>query len=231
MTSRFDTAPPAPDGTGSAEDAPPRKSAPATTRGRKADTRAADTGAPDTVAPDTVAPDTVAPDTHEEAARDAGGHEDAAAALDAVYVETTRLCERLHRRYLDIVRVALSRAGDDAITPVQALMLLDLGDGEVELRDLLDRGYYLSTTATYNIRKLAESGYLEQTRSQRDRRMSRLRLTRRGQALRDRLEDLDAERGRAFLSRPEMAEKLETTLEVLRELERSFFDQMSYRRL
>lgn len=155
---------------------------------------------------------------------------DETGGIDPVYAETTRLCERLHRRYLDIVRIALSRAGDDAITPVQALMLLDLGEGEVEMRDLLDRGYYLSTTATYNIRKLAESGYLEQTRSQRDRRMSRIRLTRRGQQLRDRLESLDAERGRAFLSRPEMADKLATALEVLRELERSFFDQMSYRR-
>jgi DNA-binding MarR family transcriptional regulator len=151
-----------------------------------------------------------------------------APAIDPVYSEATRLCERLHRRYLDIVRLALSRAGDDAITPVQALMLVDVGDGEVELRDLLDRGYYLSTTATYNLRKLAECGYVEQTRSQRDRRMSRIRLTRRGQELRDRLESLDSERCQAFLDRPGMAEKLETAVEVLRELERSFFDYRRY---
>lgn len=158
-------------------------------------------------------------------------HDDTTAeTVDPVYAETTRLCERLHRRYLDVVRVALTRAGDDAITPAQALMLLDIGDDEVELRDLLDRGYYLATTATYNIRKLAECGYLEQNRSQRDRRMSRIRLTRRGQSLRDRLNNLDAERCRAFLDRPGMPEKLAVAADVLRELERSFFDQMSYRR-
>lgn len=150
---------------------------------------------------------------------------------DAVYAELTRLCERLHRRYLDIVRLTLSEAGDDAITPVQALMLAEMGDGEIELRDLLDRGYHLSTTATYNIRKLAECGYLEQTRSQRDRRMSRLKLTERGRVLRDRLNASDADRASQFLGRSGLPARVEAAIDVLRELERSYFEHMSYRRL
>ncbi len=150
--------------------------------------------------------------------------------IDAAYAELTRLCERLHRRYLDIVRLTLSEAGDDAITPVQALMLAEMGDGEVELRDLLDRGYHLSSTATYNIRKLSECGYLEQTRSQRDRRMSRLKLTERGRVLRDRLNASDSMNARQFLERPGLRERVGEAVAVLRELERSYFEHMSYRR-
>lgn len=159
------------------------------------------------------------------------GQDNPKPALDTVYAELTRLCERLHRRYLDIIRLTLSEAGDDAITPVQALMLVEMGDGEIELRDLLDRGYHLSSTATYNIRKLSECGYLEQTRSQRDRRMSRLKLTERGRILRDRLNASDAVRAGQFLGRTGLPERVDAAIDVLRELERSYFEHMSYRRL
>ena len=46
--------------------------------------------------------------------------------LVEVYVEITRLIERLHRRFLDVVRFELKRLGIDDINAVQALILTNV---------------------------------------------------------------------------------------------------------
>ena len=44
------------------------------------------------------------------------------------YGEITRLVERLHRRYLDVIRYELSKLGIDDINAVQALLLMNVQD-------------------------------------------------------------------------------------------------------
>jgi len=146
------------------------------------------------------------------------------------YNELTRLLERLHRRHLDVVRIDLAAEGIEDVTPAQAMLLMDIGEAEISIRDLIERGYYLASTATYNIRKLAELGYVDQTRSPSDRRQVRLKLTDRGLDLVARVraghpqvanaegEDSDAWRDR-------LAEAART----LRELERAWFDYVSFK--
>src|SRR5258708_14048754 len=106
------------------------------------------------------------------------------------YMESVRLIEQLHRRYLDVVQTELKSQGVDDINNVQALMILHIGTNELAVTDLLKRGYYLASNVSYNVRKLAEAGYLLQERSTADRRSIRLRLTERGMALHDRLTDM-----------------------------------------
>ncbi|MFX5817437.1 MarR family transcriptional regulator, partial [Acinetobacter baumannii] len=48
-------------------------------------------------------------------------------------------------------------------------------------------GYYLGSNASYNVKKLVESGYIEQMISERDRRSTILRLTAKGRSLRSRI--------------------------------------------
>jgi DNA-binding MarR family transcriptional regulator len=105
-------------------------------------------------------------------------------------MESVRLIEQLHRRYLDVVQAELKIQGIDDINNVQALMILHIGPSELAVTDLLKRGYYLASNVSYNVRKLAEAGYLLQERSTADRRSIRLRLTERGTALHDRLVDM-----------------------------------------
>lgn len=99
------------------------------------------------------------------------------------YMESVRLIEQLHRRFLEVVQAELKLQGVGDINNVQALMVLHIGTTELTVTDLLKRGYYLASNVSYNARKLADNGYLTQTRSTADRRSIRLRLTPRGLAL------------------------------------------------
>jgi DNA-binding MarR family transcriptional regulator len=93
------------------------------------------------------------------------------------YLELTRLIERLHRRFLDVLRAELNRLGIKNINSVQALLLANIGDEEITIRDLIERGYYQGSNVSYNIKKLTELGYLEQERAPHDRRSVSIRLT------------------------------------------------------
>ena len=103
-------------------------------------------------------------------------------------LELPRLVERLHRRFLDIVRVELTRLGVAGLTPAQAMQLLNL-DHEMSLQEIVDRGHYIGSQALYNVKKLAQAGYVELLHAPPDRRALRVRLTARAQALRERLSE------------------------------------------
>jgi DNA-binding MarR family transcriptional regulator len=86
------------------------------------------------------------------------------------YRDLTHLVERLHRRLLDVVRAELTRAGIHDLNGVQVLLLTNVGEEEIAVRDLVERGYYLGSNVSYNIRKLTELGYLKQKPTRHDKR-------------------------------------------------------------
>ncbi len=96
------------------------------------------------------------------------------------YAETISLIERLHRRFLDVLRAELERLGISDINNVQGLLLANIGEEEMSVGELMSRGYYLGSNVTYNLKKLIEAGYVEQQRSQRDRRVVRIKLSGKG---------------------------------------------------
>ncbi|MBT5416218.1 MAG: MarR family transcriptional regulator [Rhodospirillaceae bacterium] len=108
--------------------------------------------------------------------------------MKSAYIETMTLVERLHRRFLDIVRIELERLGEDDINNVQSLILFHMGEEDVSVGELTARGYYLGTNVSYNLKKLVESGYVGQRSSERDRRSVRVFLTSKGEDLRARLD-------------------------------------------
>ena len=114
----------------------------------------------------------------------------------AIYHDIARIVERMHRRFLDVVRVELSRVGIDDISPVQVLMLMNIGTEELSVRDLMERGYYLGSNASYNLKQLVETGYVDRAPSLRDRRSARLRLSEKGMSLCGELRRLEADPGR-----------------------------------
>jgi len=114
-----------------------------------------------------------------------------AAVSENTYAETIMLIERLHRRFLDVLRVELERRGIDQINNVQSLLLANIGDDEVSVGELMSRGYYLGSNVSYNLKRLVSAGLVIQERSQHDRRVVRVRLSPEGKALR-------AEIGRIF---------------------------------
>jgi DNA-binding MarR family transcriptional regulator len=103
------------------------------------------------------------------------------------YLEVISLIERLHRHFLEVVKLELDGLRIDDINNVQGLMLFNIGDAEMTVGELTLRGCYLGSNVSYNLRKLVENGYLIQERSVHDRRTFHVRLTDKGRDLRDRL--------------------------------------------
>jgi len=104
------------------------------------------------------------------------------------YVGITSLVERLHRQFLEVVKLELDELGIHDINNVQGLMLFNIGDAEMTVSELTLRGCYLGSNVSYNVKKMVENGYLSQERSVHDRRSVHVRLTDKGAKLRDRLQ-------------------------------------------
>src|SRR3954463_9576729 len=106
------------------------------------------------------------------------------------YLEVISLIERLHRHFLDVVKLELDGSDSRDINNVQALMLFNIGDAEMTVGELTLRGCYLGSNVSYNLKKLVENGYVEQARSQHDRRSVHVKLSPKGRALRDQLAEM-----------------------------------------
>lgn len=107
--------------------------------------------------------------------------------MGSAYFESILLIEKLHRQFLEVVKVALDVGGVTDINNIQALILYNLGEDDLTVGELTYRGYYLGSNVSYNVKKMGENGYLTQERSSFDKRTIRVRLSPKGLALRDRL--------------------------------------------
>jgi DNA-binding MarR family transcriptional regulator len=105
----------------------------------------------------------------------------------SAYLETISLIERLHRHFLEVVKLELEGLGIHDINNIQGMMLFNIGDAEMTVGELTLRGCYLGSNVSYNVKKMVENGYLVQQRSLHDRRSIHVRLTDKGSRLRDRL--------------------------------------------
>src|SRR5271170_6696352 len=146
-----------------------------------------------------------------------GTPDDAPSGFRHSYMESVRLIEQLHRRYLEVVQSELKTQGVADINNVQALMILHIGTDELAVTDLLKRGYYLASNVSYNVHKLAEAGYLLQVRSTADRRSIRLRLTDRGRQLYEQLSGM-IDRQVTALSDVTSPKELHAAAETFRDL-------------
>ncbi len=106
------------------------------------------------------------------------------------YLETIRLIERLHRRFLDVIKTELDRLGVEDVNNVQTLILFNINEEQLTVGELTARGYYLGSNVSYNVKKLVENGYLQQERSPHDRRMTRVRLSEKGLDLTQKIDQL-----------------------------------------
>src|SRR3954453_22697772 len=108
------------------------------------------------------------------------------------YLAIIPLLERLHRHFLNVVKLELECSDIRDTSNVQATILFNIGDAEMTVGELTLRGCYLGSNVSYNLKKMVENGYVEQTRSPHDRRSIHVRLTPKGRALRDHLAEMHA---------------------------------------
>jgi DNA-binding MarR family transcriptional regulator len=144
------------------------------------------------------------------------------------YLELTHLIERLHRRFLDVLRTELNRLGVRDINGVQALLLANIGEEEIVIRDLVERGYYQGSNVSYNIKKLVDFGYLEQERTEHDKRSVSIKLTEKAIGIVVKIRELEVHNAESFASQHKMENETEQVLESLRRLERVWADYINY---
>lgn len=152
-------------------------------------------------------------------------------ASDEAHAALPQLIERLHRRFLDLLRNELAREGVEDIAPVQMLLLLNMDGDEVAIQDLIDRGNYMRSQTFYNIKKLVEAGYLEQERSKTDRRTVRVKLTKKATALCAKLRAHQAQLADLFAKTEDKPDNLNLAYRILRRLERAWDDYLRYGRI
>jgi hypothetical protein len=64
------------------------------------------------------------------------------------YIEAIALVERLHRQFLELVKLELDGLGIYDINNVQALLLFNIGDAQMTVSELSLRGCYLGSNVS-----------------------------------------------------------------------------------
>jgi DNA-binding MarR family transcriptional regulator len=129
------------------------------------------------------------------------------------------LSERLYRQFLDRIQLELDILNIRDINNVRALILLNIGEMEMAVSDILSRGCYLGSNVSYNLRKLTEAGYVIQERSSHDKRVTMVRNSPKAAKLCGILHDMN-DRQSAALTRVDCtSEDLDACRHTLRTLQ------------
>ncbi len=137
-----------------------------------------------------------------------------------LFLDLPLLLERLHRRYLDVVRLELTRIHARDINPVQVMMLVMISQNhEISVRELIERGYYIGSNASYNLKNLAEGGYIERLTDEHDRRAARVHVTEKGTKVIEHLKQMDARMTEALCPDSGRKEDFMLTMACLRRFE------------
>lgn len=149
--------------------------------------------------------------------------------IGITHIEIVRVVERLHRRSLDLIRADLLQAGIDDLSPSQVMMLFTIGSSELSVRDLIERGYYLGSNASYSLKRLVETGYVIRTASERDRRAARIRLSDKGRRLCDMIRQMDRTYHKLVTRDDAEIRDLEVTFRTLKRFEQVWSNAVRYR--
>ena len=140
--------------------------------------------------------------------------------MNSTYLEVISLVERLHRHFLEVVKLELEGLGIHDINNVQGMMLFNIGDAEMTVGELTLRGCYLGSNVSYNVKKMVENGYLAQQRSLPDKRSIHVHLTEKGIRLRDSLTAMHRRHAEMLPNAAVSLEDLQGANAALRRLER-----------
>ncbi|NBX65939.1 MAG: MarR family transcriptional regulator [Proteobacteria bacterium] len=148
--------------------------------------------------------------------------------LSNAYHDSIQLIERLHRRFLDVVKAELDRQGIQDINNIQAMILYNIGDDDLTVGELTLRGYYMGSNVSYNVKKMVENDYIIQERSVHDKRSVRVRLSEKGKKLYVSLEKMYQKHEELIRTTDLSREKLDMLNTSLKLLERFWASQSAF---
>ena len=140
--------------------------------------------------------------------------------MQTAYLDLIALVERLHRQFLEVVKLELDTQGVHDINNVQAMILYNIGEAEMTVGELTLRGCYLGSNVSYNVKKMLENGYIVQERSPHDRRSVRVRLSDKGLALHHKISKMHERHVASLVQGVVQNDELVGAHKTLRRLER-----------
>jgi DNA-binding MarR family transcriptional regulator len=140
--------------------------------------------------------------------------------MQTAYLDVIALVERLHRQFLEVVKLELDTQGVHDINNVQGMILYNIGEAEMTVGELTLRGCYLGSNVSYNVKKMLENGYIVQERSSHDRRSVRVRLSDKGLALHGKISKMHERHIAALMQGVVQNDDLVGAHKTLRRLER-----------
>ena len=148
--------------------------------------------------------------------------------MSTPYYETIQMIERLHRYFLDVVKMELDRKQVEDINNIQGMILYNIGHDEMTVGELTLRGYYLGSNVSYNVKKMTENGYIEQSRSVHDKRSIRVKLTEKGKELYGILNGMFTRHEGQLEGTKLTEESLKATIDTLQNVERFWNAQTQF---
>lgn len=147
--------------------------------------------------------------------------------MNNIYLDSILLIERLHRRFLDVIKAELDRLKVEDLNNIQTLILYNISGEELTIGELTNRGYYLGSNVSYNIKKMVENEYLVQERAEHDKRSVKIKLSDKGLAICEKIHALYERHISELQSGSPSLKELETVNNSLQSLEQFWSQQLS----
>lgn len=139
------------------------------------------------------------------------------------YLELARMLERVIRRFETFLQMEMTRYGVKDIGPNHLMLLLTIGNAGRSVGELVDRGPYRNTNISYYLKQLTELEYIERIPSKRDKRGTRVRLSKNGQLLCTYLTAKVENYHRLIANNPENRRNLDIAFKTLDRIEQTWF--------
>lgn len=144
------------------------------------------------------------------------------------YFDSIQLIERLHRHFLDVLKLELDKKNIQDINNVQSMILYNIGRDNLTVGELTIRGYYLGSNVSYNVKKMVENDYLIQERSVHDKRSIRVKLSEKGLELHALIQDMFHRHENIIANSSLTDEALKQMNETLTKIETFWAGQTNY---
>ncbi|USO02638.1 MAG: winged helix DNA-binding protein [Alphaproteobacteria bacterium] len=135
------------------------------------------------------------------------------------HLEAISLVEVVYKLYLDVLKTELSKLGILDINNMQAMIMYHIGDRKLSIGEVIDKGCFIGSNVSYNVKKLTSAGYLKQEPSQFDRRSVYLTLTKQGKEVYTKLHKAIQEQKKVLLKYGLSDQDFENLKETLTKLE------------
>ena len=126
---------------------------------------------------------------------------------------------KLDKLFLENIEHSLRDNEVYDISPMQALVMINIGHETMRINDVNDFDYYLGKNVTYNIQDLVKKGYVGRLKNKNDKRSKIVLLTKKGEMVLEILESVN-------VSQQERLKKLKIDVnnlnEILTRLQRIF---------